>query len=51
MRYYMFLISLLPLVADAQTDNDEVRAGKDIAVVETEYGKVRGYIYHDTYIY
>lgn len=47
----VILIVLVPLILKAQGKKDEIKAGKDIAVVETESGKVRGYIHDGTYIY
>ena len=44
----------LPLVAPAQTTKttaSPIMAGKDIAVVPTESGKVRGYIHNGTYTF
>ncbi|WP_018621028.1 carboxylesterase/lipase family protein [Spirosoma luteum] len=44
----------LPLVAPAQTTktaSSPIMAGKDIAVVPTESGKVRGYIHNGTYTF
>src|SRR5919205_1014356 len=42
---------LLPALAFSQTNGNAVVAGKNIAVVETESGKVRGYIHKDIYTY
>ena len=51
MKYYILIIAFMPLFAMAQPGDQVIKAGKDIAVVETESGMVRGYIYQDTYIY
>ena len=51
MKYLLLLVALVPLNVKAQGEKDEVRAGKEIAVVEIEGGKVRGYILDGTYIY
>jgi len=47
------LISGISLVsaASAQNNTDAVRAGKNIAVVETDNGKLRGYIHDGIYTY
>lgn len=44
------IISLLPLTVECQ-ENLAIVAGKNIAVVQTEYGKVRGYIHHGIYTF
>ena len=51
----MFLaIVLLPLTAYGQKKSSaepSLVVGSDIAIVQTEYGKVRGFIHEGTYIY
>lgn len=46
----LFMTSLPPLTADCQ-ENLPLVAGKDIAVVPTAYGKVRGYIHNGIYTF
>jgi para-nitrobenzyl esterase len=45
-----FVLFLFPAIAYTQTD-DAVIAGKDYAVVQTESGKVRGYVRKGVFIY
>ena len=43
-----------PLAANGQrtgSSKTPIVVGSDIAIVQTEYGKVRGYIHEGTYIY
>ncbi len=47
----LFIICLLPAISNAQSDTDVVIASKDLAVVETESGKLRGYLSKGTYTY
>jgi para-nitrobenzyl esterase len=51
LKLLLFVISILPAISIAQSDTDEIIAGKDIAVVETESGKVRGYLSNGVYTY
>ncbi|HEX9512423.1 MAG TPA: carboxylesterase family protein [Puia sp.] len=44
------MINLLPLTVDGQ-ENPAIVAGKHIAIVPTEYGKVRGYIHNGIYTF
>lgn len=44
------MINLLPLTVDCQ-ENRPIIAGKNIAIVQTEYGKVRGYIHNGIYTF
>lgn len=46
----LYMVNLLPLTVDCQ-GNQAIVAGKDIAVVPTEYGKVRGYIHNGIYTF
>ena len=48
MRMILFL--MLPLTAYCQ-ENQPIVAGKNIAVVQTAYGAVRGYIHHGVYTF
>jgi para-nitrobenzyl esterase len=45
-----YMITLIPLVVDGQ-DNQTLIAGKNIAVVPTAYGQVRGYIHNGIYTF
>lgn len=51
MKYLMLFIVLLPLNMRAQVESEEIKAGKEIGVVQTESGKVRGYVHDGTYTY
>ena len=51
LKLLLFVICILPAISMAQSDTDEIIAGKDIAVVETESGKVRGYLSNGIYTY
>ena len=51
LKLLLFVICILPAISIAQSDTDEIIAGKDIAVVETESGKVRGYLSNGIYTY
>lgn len=51
MKYLLLLVSFLPFSLFSQHVKDEIIASKDIAVVETESGKLRGYIQDGTYTY
>ena len=44
-------IAVFPLFTVAQTANNGITAGKNIAVVETMSGKVKGYIHNGIYTY
>ena len=44
-------VALLPLFAIAQNANSGITAGKDVAIVQTESGKVKGYIHDGIYTY
>lgn len=46
----LYMINLSPLTADSQ-DKQPLIAGKNIAIVQTEYGKVRGYIHNGIYTF
>jgi para-nitrobenzyl esterase len=48
--FSLYTISLTPISAVCQND-PPVRAGKNIAVVHTEYGAVRGYIHNGIYTF
>ena len=48
--YLFLIIYFFPLLSKGQ-DHDAVIAGKDIAIVETDAGKVRGYIHKGIYTY
>src|SRR5450631_2660575 len=48
--FSLYTISLMPISAVCQNDSP-VRAGKNIAVVHTEYGAVRGYIHNGIYTF
>ena len=48
------VVCLLLFVAHCQntgSDTDPIVAGENIAIANTEYGKVRGYIHNGTYVY
>src|SRR5919202_240664 len=47
----LFIMSFSSVMVHAQSNNDAIVAGKDIAVVATESGKVRGYIHNGLYTY
>ena len=51
-RIYLFCLILIskPFILSAQK-SDVVQAGKDMAIVETESGKVKGYIHRGIYTY
>ncbi len=55
MKTNLFFVSLLALpllsTAQAQKESLPVVAGKDIAVVSTESGKVRGYVHNGTFTF
>ena len=52
MKKYIFtLISLIPLFSNAQKASTPLVTGMNVAVVQTEQGKVRGYIHNGTYTY
>ena len=40
-----------PILVRAQSGGDPVMAGKNVAIVQTESGNVRGYIHHSIYTY
>ena len=44
------VMHLFPVLVFSQTD-DAVVAGKEVAIVQTEAGKVRGYIHNGIYTY
>ena len=46
----LFMINLFPLTVECQ-ENHPIVAGKNIAIVPTEYGKVRGYIHNGIYTF
>ncbi len=46
----LYIFNLLPLTVKCQ-ENQAIVAGKNIAIVQTEYGKVRGYIHHGMYTF
>jgi para-nitrobenzyl esterase len=46
----LYIINLMPLSAASQ-DKDPIAAGKDIAIVQTEYGAVRGYVHHGIFTF
>ncbi|MFL5808185.1 MAG: carboxylesterase/lipase family protein [Flavisolibacter sp.] len=48
--FFCLLTFLFPVICFSQT-NDAVVAGKNIAIVETESGKVRGYIHKGIFTY
>lgn len=48
---FSLLLALLPFLANSQSMDTPVKAGAKIALVQTEYGQVRGYIHNDIYIY
>ncbi len=50
-KLLLFVICFLPAICIAQGDTDEIIASKDLAVVETESGKVRGYLSNGIYTY
>ena len=54
----LYIVNLLPLTADCQGNlrvppppGPRLVAGKNIALVQTEYGKVRGYIHNGIYTF
>src|SRR5215813_7677929 len=47
---FLLAAYLLPLIAFSQSD-DAIIAGKNIAIAETESGKVKGYIHKGIYTY
>jgi para-nitrobenzyl esterase len=47
----LLAIALQPAFTFAQNENASVMSGKNLAVVETEAGKVRGYIHEGIYTY
>ncbi|MFO7852235.1 MAG: carboxylesterase/lipase family protein [Bacteroidota bacterium] len=51
MKYLFILLASIPGAAFAQNYEPEVYASEDTAIVQTESGKVRGYIYDDTFIF
>lgn len=57
MNYKLYLFSwivlIAPLTGMGQTKNEEatIGTGADKAVVQTEYGNIRGYTHHDTYTF
>jgi len=51
MKYLFILLTFIPGILFAQNYELEVFAGEDTAVVQTESGRVRGYIYDDTFIF
>jgi len=48
--FNLYMLNLLPLTGDSQGASS-ILAGKDIAVVPTAYGKVRGYIHNGIYTF
>ena len=48
--FALFTNTTLPITADCQ-ENPAIVAGKDIVVVPTAYGKVRGYIHNGVYAF
>jgi|TARA_B100001964_G_scaffold235710_1_gene296267 para-nitrobenzyl esterase len=51
MKYLLLLIVFAPLLLSAQCDKGTIIASNDIGIVETESGKVRGYIEDGIYTY
>jgi len=51
MKKILLLTAFLPVIAFAQTGKGEIIASKDLAVVEIESGKVRGYLSNGIYTY
>jgi para-nitrobenzyl esterase len=47
----LLLIVLFPVLTKAQGNADAVIAGKNVAVVETDLGKLRGYIHNGIFTY
>lgn len=50
-RIYYFLPLLLSLCITATSSAQALKTGADVAVTDTESGKVRGYIHNDIYTY
>src|SRR5260221_9326493 len=46
----LYMMNLLPLTVDAQ-QNQPILAEKSIAIVQTAYGKVRGYVHNGIYTF
>src|SRR5260221_4034729 len=46
----IYVMNLLPLTVDGQ-QNQPIAAGKSIAIVQTAYGKVRGYVHNGIYTF
>jgi para-nitrobenzyl esterase len=51
--YFLFYLSIhaFPSIVFSQAAHDAIVAGKDVAIVETENGKVRGYIHNGIFNY
>jgi para-nitrobenzyl esterase len=50
-RNLLFLLGTLLSVVAVSQNNFSIIAGKDIAIVQTEYGKLRGYIHNGIYTF
>jgi para-nitrobenzyl esterase len=51
--FLLFYVTIhaFPVITLGQLTHDAVVAGKDIAIVETDNGKVRGYVHHGIFTY